>query len=103
MDKGKEIINESFCKHPDSGEEKILKEKRYVDLNEILLALPKSAEKMVRDWPAEDVRPVIHSRWILNKDGSGTCKNCGHVQYYCWDLDNWDNFCHFCGADMKEK
>lgn len=53
--------------------------------------------------PAADVRPVVRGKWTLNKDGSGTCSECGRKQLGCWDLDNWDNFCHFCGADMREE
>lgn len=52
--------------------------------------------------PAADVRPVRRGKWTLNKDGSGTCSECGRTQNNCWDLDNWDNFCHFCGADMRK-
>ena len=48
-----------------------------------------------------DARPVIRGKWTLNKDGSGTCSECGFVQNSCWDLDGWDNFCHHCGADMR--
>lgn len=48
-----------------------------------------------------DANTVQHAHWILNKDGSGTCSECGHKQMNCWDMDNQDNFCHFCGADMK--
>lgn len=48
-----------------------------------------------------DVRPVVRGKWTLNKDGSGTCSECGRVQTSCWDIDNWDNFCHHCGADMR--
>lgn len=51
--------------------------------------------------PAADVAPVVRGKWTLNKDGSGTCSECGFVQNSCWDLDNWDNFCHHCGADMR--
>ena len=40
-------------------------------------------------------------KWMLNEDGSGTCSECGFVQKNCWDLDNWDNFCHHCGCDMR--
>ena len=50
-----------------------------------------------------DVKPVVRGKWTLNKDGSGTCSECGRTQKNCWDLDNWDNFCHFCGADMREE
>ena len=48
-----------------------------------------------------DVRPALYGKWTLNKDGSGKCSRCGQIQYNCWDLDNWDNFCHSCGADMR--
>lgn len=44
---------------------------------------------------------VKHGHWKLNRDGSGTCSECGRRQNSCWDLDNYDNFCHFCGADMR--
>ena len=57
----------------------------------------------VKSIPAADVRPVVRGKWTLNKDGSGTCSECGRKQSGCWDLDNWDNFCHFCGADMREE
>ena len=57
----------------------------------------------VEEYPAADVRPVVRGKWTLNKDGSGTCSECGFVQNSCWDLDNWDNFCHHCGADMREE
>ena len=53
--------------------------------------------------PAADVRPVRRGKWTLNKDGSGTCSECGRKQPGCWDLDNWDNFCHHGGADMREE
>lgn len=58
-------------------------------------------EKDVTRLLSLDVRPVKHGKWTLNKDGSGTCSECGFVQNNCWDLDNWDNFCHHCGADMR--
>ena len=47
------------------------------------------------------ITEVKKGKWILNKDGSGTCSECGRKQYNCYDADNWDNFCHFCGADMR--
>lgn len=58
--------------------------------------------RRIKDIPAADVRPVVRGNWTLNKDGSGTCSECGFVQNSCWDLDDWDNFCHHCGADMRE-
>lgn len=63
----------------------------------------KLLENVMSATPPADVRPVVRGKWTLNKDGSGTCSECGRTQKNCWDLDNWDNFCHFCGADMREK
>lgn len=56
----------------------------------------------VRNLPAANVKPIVRGKWTLNKDGSGTCSVCGHKQNNCWDVDNWDNFCHFCGADFRQ-
>ena len=72
------------------------------DGNENNLALL-YARKYINLLTPADVRPVVHGRWTLNKDGSGTCSECGHKQYNCYDVDNWDNFCHFCGADMRPR
>lgn len=47
----------------------------------------------------EDLRPK--SEWILNKDGSGTCKRCRRTQMAVWDYDNWQNYCGHCGAKME--
>ena len=64
-------------------------------------------KELCQDWhnlsvvPAADVRPVVRGMWKLNKDGSGVCSVCGRTQLNCWDLDNWDNYCHHCGADMR--
>lgn len=41
-------------------------------------------------------------KWTLHKDGSGTCSECHFRQANIWDLDNWQNFCGHCGADMRE-
>ena len=40
-------------------------------------------------------------KWKLNKDGSGTCSECHFTQNGVWDLDNWQNYCGHCGADMR--
>lgn len=47
-----------------------------------------------------DAVPVVHGRWTLNKDGSGTCNRCHFTQKNVWDMDNWQNFCGVCGARM---
>ena len=80
----------------------------YIEREAALFAQNKSMNlaemrKRLERIPAADVRPVRRGKWTLNKDGSGTCSECGRKQLGCWDLDNWDNFCHFCGADMREE
>ena len=50
--------------------------------------------------PDADVVEVIHSKWELHKDGSGTCRQCGVTQKNVWDYDNWQNYCGHCGAKM---
>ena len=47
-----------------------------------------------------DKTEVKHSEWVLHPDGSGTCKNCNTHQKSVWDMDNWQNHCGHCGADM---
>ena len=63
----------------------------------------RAAQRVLAGIPAADVRQIRRGHWTLNVDGSGTCSECGFVQNSCWDLDNWDNFCHHCGADMREE
>jgi hypothetical protein len=50
---------------------------------------------------AIDAMEVVHSSWILNNDGSGTCKNCHRTTKDCWDYDRWMNYCPNCGAKMN--
>lgn len=39
-------------------------------------------------------------KWKLNKDGSGTCDQCGRTFKNVWDYDNFQNYCGHCGAKM---
>lgn len=50
--------------------------------------------------PKVDTVEVVHSSWLLNDDGSGTCKHCRRTTKYCWDFDNQMNYCPNCGATM---
>lgn len=54
----------------------------------------------IDDAPSIDAVEVVHSMWILNDDGSGTCKNCHRTTRNCWDYDSWMNYCPNCGAQM---
>ena len=63
-------------------------------------ALTESFIRFVERQPAADVVEVRHGYWTLNKDGSGTCDQCGMTQKGVWDYDNWQNYCGCCGAKM---
>lgn len=88
----------------------------YVDKDFLIHSLERKREYILEHFPDEiasfdsalefvravpTVETVKRGKWTLNKDGSGTCSECGRKQNSCWDLDGWDNFCHFCGADMR--
>lgn len=57
----------------------------------------------IREIPAADVVEVRHGEWKFNKDGSGTCNQCGFTQKNVWDYDRWQNYCGVCGAKMDGK
>ena len=41
-------------------------------------------------------------KWTLDfKHNTCRCSECGHTFDGGFDLDNSDNFCRFCGADMR--
>ena len=81
--------------------------KRYVDLDEILLALPKNAEIIIRDWPVADVAPVKHGEWIHERIKSAesstgfffsaTCE-CSLCHTF---VQQESNYCPNCGAKME--
>lgn len=48
----------------------------------------------------EEYVEVVHSSWVLNDDGSGTCKHCHRITKDCWDYDNQMHYCPHCGALM---
>lgn len=62
------------------------------------------ARKIVKHFPAADVAPVVHGRWIDEgtraEDGNGqyTCSNCDHHDNHSPGIDVL--FCWHCGARM---
>jgi hypothetical protein len=86
----------------------VANEKRLVDANalkEKAFAETESGEGVVYvqdidEAPTVDAVEVVHSSWILNDDGSGTCKHCHRTTKSAWDCDNWMNYCPNCGAKM---
>ena len=69
--------------------------------NELINMGLKIAMKDVKYSHAADVVEVVHGEWKFNKDGSGTCNQCGITQKNVWDYDGWQNYCGHCGADMR--
>lgn len=56
---------------------------------------------IVEESPTADVVKVVYGEWKFNKDGSGTCNQCGITQKNVWNYDSWQNYCGHCGADMR--
>ena len=56
------------------------------------------AMEAVRQLPAADVVPVIHSEWEYHMS-FGICHNCGYE--YDWKATDARNYCPNCGADMR--
>ena len=74
---------------------------RLVDIDE--LAKHEHWKKTVDDLrcaPIVDAIPVVHSMWVFNKGGSGTCQNCHRTTKNVWDYDTWMRYCPDCGAKM---
>ncbi len=70
------------------------------DHQDLVFYAKREAIECIAAEPAADVVEVVHGRWTLNKDGSGTCNRCHFTQKNVWDMDNWQNFCGVCGARM---
>ena len=101
-------------------------EKKYIDADHLLTALSvfndhdngnphflngiRTAEEIIKDAPAADVRPVKRGEWVGEYDGYAdgmpvydmwSCSVCGKR------FDEWDerpswSFCPNCGADMRK-
>lgn len=68
-------------------------------LNEISMASTlKECVTIVRRFPAADVEPVRHGRWVLvNKAyDKYKCSNCGALDY----ITIGQKYCIYCGAKM---
>ena len=74
--------------------------KRYVDLDEILLALPKSAAKIIEDWPLADVQEVRHGKWERTSTFHIFCSECCAWLHY---EEDETMYCPYCGARMDRE
>jgi len=53
------------------------------------------------DCPLPDAVPVKQAKWIIRNWGDdAVCSGCGRTQKCAYDVENFDNFCHHCGAKM---
>ena len=83
--------------------------KKYVDLDEILFTLPKSAQKIIHNWPITDVAPVKRGEWEdIHRQGLDgvfhyyrSCSLCGYERKDC-DSDEDTPYCPNCGAEMEK-
>lgn len=88
--------------------EYISKQSLLADLNE---ATPRSYfafETMVREYPTEDVVPVVHAHWIVEPYRGDllryACSNpkCKHYEFHVYKEYRGSNYCPDCGAKMDE-
>ena len=56
-----------------------------------------SLKHLIADFPADDVAPVRHGRWIASHDEFCQCSLCKYPVYAAW---NTTNYCPNCGAKM---
>lgn len=67
-----------------------------------------SALKIIQNIPAADVRPVVHGKWVKSKMSAWgyrqwyECSECGEPVFPSYGHPARTNFCHNCGAKMKE-
>ena len=71
-------------------------------------AITMEGVKLLNQFPAADVAPVRHGRWVLDDNES---KKHTEKIYYCSVCENWEawgnteitNYCPNCGAKMDER
>lgn len=83
--------------------------RKYIDADELLKSMVGIAdgwisvdnsfsyEKLVKEFPAADVEPVVHAHYIVNFLGDSSCSQCGEKF-----LDSTYKRCPNCGAHMDE-
>ena len=61
------------------------------------------AAETVRDFPAADVKPVVHANWIEKHTNVGTTNTdyfCSNCNFAAWHIKT--NYCPNCGSYMRE-
>ena len=75
---------------------------------------PGGARKIIAEYPAADVKPVVHGKWIYDDKqvpldemgcptGSCWCSECGDWLSASDEYSVRGYFCPNCGADMREQ
>ena len=69
------------------------------------LATMTGAKREIADMPAADVAPVVHGRWILEREPNGKpyCFHCSvcDSDYHCIGIVVASDYCPNCGAKME--
>lgn len=84
----------------------MLRTELHGDIGVCEMSIRQYLDNVGAELPAEDVRPVVRGCWVFNEeDGRCYCSECGGVSPM--DDQNGDecdcpNYCHNCGADMRE-
>lgn len=63
-------------------------------------AILMSGLKILNQFPAADVAPVRHGRWVASHDEFCQCSLCKYPVYAAW---NTTNYCPNCGAKMDKE
>lgn len=93
----REALLKKHCKEPSKGDCK------HCDWYGDTWCRGKLHGVQIADFPAADVAPVRHGRWIDGEDNYGsyvTCSTCKE-DFVCWEADCVrTNYCPNCGAKM---
>ena len=101
---------------------------RYIDADALIIKLMDKGieglqtddwheiQQTVEDMPSADVAPVVHSKWVWDKDGmdwglgAWRCPECGNKPETWWETDpknpyrcSGSHYCPNCGARMGKK
>lgn len=49
---------------------------------------------------AVEVKEKVRAKWVVHRDGSGTCQHCHHHQLLAYCQDGHMHYCPTCGAEM---
>ena len=84
----------------------MLRTELYGDIGVCEMSIRQYLDNVGAELPAEDVRPVVRGRWVLDSDPGEpwryVCDQCGEVTKDTCMGKPRAAFCQMCGADMRE-